>query len=184
MVDWEILEEIKKGNLKVTPFDESLINPNSLDIRLGYHFSIVTYDFKWDKGTATSGYPYINPLDPSTFKTVASEGRSIIVPPKSFVLASLMEDISLPDYICGEVRGKSSLGRLGLDNSSCAGWLDAGFQGVITIELFNHADYGIKLSSEMKIGQIIFNKTETADKPYNIKGRYQNQKAGQGSLGV
>jgi dCTP deaminase len=78
------------------------------------------------------------------------------------------------------VEGKSSLGRLGLLIHSTAGFIDAGFDGHITLELSNVANLPITLYPGMKIGQVSFMMMTTpADKPYG-KGaagsKYQGQR--------
>ena len=74
----------------------------------------------------------------------------------------------------------SSLGRLGLLIHSTAGFVDAGFDGHITLELANVASLPITLYPGMKIGQVSFMQMTTpADRPYG-KGatgsKYQGQR--------
>lgn len=173
LVDYQIIDHINRGLIKVSPFDESLVNPNSLDVRLGGNFSELKAEL-------------VDPTNKESFKFIPIEGDEYILQPGCFVLASLLEDIELPPNIYADIRGKSSLGRLGLDNSSVAGLIDAGWSGILTIELSNHGTVPIKLTKGMKIGQIVFHQTAVCDKPYGSAGvgRYQRQKPGQGSLGV
>lgn len=211
LVDHQIREAIEKGWIKVDPFDEKLINPASLNVRLGRKFGRVrgtrevyrmvhvgpsylksSYD-AWggdipkdviDK-TLVNAYRIIDPTDKDSFSTGSFEADSIILDPGDFVIACLMEDITLPDFICASLRGRSSLGRLGIDNSSPAGHIDNGWSGVLTIELANHnPNVAIRLTAGMSIGQLIFYQTEPAERPYGETGRYQRQKPGQGSKGV
>ena len=200
LVDFQIRDHINKGNIKVTPFDDSLINPNSLDLRLGGNFSTVEATYNYDSTNIvktkinfnSSDFfdsflnfkKYLDPLDKETFITKSYEGDVFYLEPNCMVIASLAEDITLPDFICARVVGKSSLGRLGLDNSSVAGWVDANWSGVLTIELFNHSQNIIKLTKGMKIGQMIFLETEPCEKGYDKTGRYYKQQPGQGSKGV
>jgi len=185
LVDWQIEKEIVQGNIKVSPFDSKLINPNSLDVRLGGKFGIVlAYGDDFGKPNPKSIGKYVNPLDSTSFKTVYMEEDTYLLRPGEFILAHLLEDITLPDNICGKIMGKSSLGRLGLSNSHVAGWVDAGWSGVLTLELFNQSSNKILLSKGMKIGQMVFYLTERAARPYNQTGRYSNQVPATGSLGV
>jgi len=176
LVDHMIKNEISQGRIKITPFDESLINPSSLDVRLGNTFGEV-------KPTGV----VINPTDPLSFLTenhVVGKGKTYKLKPGSMVLGVLQEDITLPSDISAKIMGKSSLGRLGLDNSSCAGWTDCGWAGRLVVELFNHTKYPILLTPGMKIGQIVFYKHCPAEHPYEAKGRYQGQAGLEGSKGV
>jgi dCTP deaminase len=100
--------------------------------------------------------------------------------PGEFVLGSTLERVGVPTDLVARVEGKSSLGRLGLVIHSTAGFIDAGFDGHVTLELANLANLPITLYPGMKIGQISFIKmTSPAEKPYGsgAKGsKYQGQR--------
>ena len=100
--------------------------------------------------------------------------------PGEFVLGSTLERICVPDDLVGRVEGKSSLGRLGLLIHSTAGFIDAGFDGHITLELANVASLPITLYPGMKIGQVSFMQMTTpADNPYGngaSGSKYQGQR--------
>jgi len=71
------------------------------------------------------------------------------------------------------VEGRSSIGRMGLFIQN-AGWVDPGFEGMITLELYNANSLPIKLQAGRRIGQfVICEMTTPADEPYN--GKYQGQ---------
>lgn len=175
LTDQEILAEIMTERVNVTPFSKELINPSSLDVRLGKNFGVVK-----------AQYVNIDPTDPHSFYTDTQEYSRYILGPKKFVVSCLMEHITLPRNISVKLMGKSSLGRLGIENSSCAGWVDPGFSGVLTIELFNYSDEPIILTPGMKIGQLTFFKHKDCLVSYGEKetSKYQNQTPGQGSKGV
>jgi dCTP deaminase len=109
----------------------------------------------------------------------AEADEPIMLHPGEFVLGSTLERIAVPDDLVGRVEGKSSLGRLGLLIHSTAGFIDAGFDGHITLELANVASLPITLYPGMKIGQVSFMQMTTpADHPYGsgAKGsKYQGQ---------
>jgi dCTP deaminase len=96
------------------------------------------------------------------------------------VLGSTLERVTLPDDLVARLEGKSSLGRLGLLIHSTAGFVDAGWDGHLTLELSNVANLPIALYPEMKIGQIsFFQMTTPAEHPYGstAKGsKYQGQR--------
>ena len=64
------------------------------------------------------------------------ESDSIVIPPKSFILATTREYVKIPNDLVAFVEGRSSIGRMGLFIQN-AGWVDPGFEGQITLELFN-----------------------------------------------
>lgn len=175
LVDHMIRAEIERGTLKISPFDETLINPSSLDVRLGKKFSQVQ-----------PRYINIQPTQPGTFITEEVGEDRFILQPGDMVLSTLAEHIGLPSDISATLKGKSSLARLGIDNSSYGAWIDPGWEGDLVIEVANHGKHPIVLDSGMKIGQLIFYKHVPAQVPYNLKlnSRYMNQSGVQGSKGV
>src|SRR3546814_15180632 len=88
--------------------------------------------------------------------------------------------MAVADDLVARIEGKSSLGRLGLLIHSTAGFIDAGFDGHITLELSNVANLPITLYPGMKIGQISFLRMTTpADVTYGSgapKSKYQGQR--------
>ncbi len=133
---------IAEGKLKVEPFSEELVQCSSLDLRLG--FEIARYRVR----------DYIDVKNPSweiERQTVGREG--FFIQPKEFILATTLEYIELPPDLTAFVEGRSSLGRLGLFIEN-AGWVDAGFKGQLTLELYNANSYPIRLYPEMRICQL------------------------------
>ncbi len=111
---------------------------------------------------------------------VSVEGdEPLILHPGEFVLGSTLERVALPDDLVARLEGKSSLGRLGLLIHSTAGFVDAGWDGHLTLELSNVANLPITVYPGMKIGQISFLKmTTAAEYPYGsteIGSKYQHQ---------
>lgn len=92
------------------------------------------------------------------------------------VLGSTNEYIKLPDNISAEYTGRSSLGRLFLQSHQTAGWIDAGFEGTITLEL-TALEYPIILYPNIKIGQLIFHRHNKCNIPYNkrLSSKYNKQ---------
>lgn len=177
LTDLEIRQHELLGSLKITPFNPDLVNPSGLDIRLGRLFGSVEMAY---------GYEAIDPLDPSSFHTTWEAFDYYILQPKEFLLSCLEETIDIPKDMTAVVFGKSSLGRLGIANSSMAGLLDPQFAGVTTIEIFNYGKYPIKLTAGMKIGQLVFHRHKECQVGYaeRTTSKYSNQKAGQGSKGI
>ena len=171
--DRDIRSEINAGRVAVEPFEEAMIQPSSVDVRLDKFFRV----FENHKYSV---------IDPSieqaelTREVVAEGGEAFILHPDEFVLASTYEVITLPDDIAGRLEGKSSLGRLGLLTHSTAGFIDPGFSGHITLELSNVANLPVKLFPGMKIGQLCLIKLSSpAEHPYGSAqygSRYQGQR--------
>ena len=164
--DGTLKKMISDKRLYIDPLTENSIQPASIDCRLGSHFLELE-----SKEALLS-------LDKDISYTDVS-GDSIILKPQSFILATTMEYIKLPHNITAFVEGRSSIGRMGLFIQN-AGWVDAGFQGRITLELFNANSLPIKLIAGRRICQLVFcNMDKAAEIPY--KGKYQGQKQTVGS---
>jgi len=171
--DRDILAEIDAGRVALDPYDASMIQPSSIDVRLDKFFRV--FD--------NHKYPHIDPAQDQSDLTreveVAGED-AFILHPGEFVLGSTYEYVTLPDDVAARLEGRSSLGRLGLMTHSTAGFIDPGFQGHITLELANVATLPIKLYPGMKIGQLCFFRlTSAAENPYGSAkygSRYQGQR--------
>ena len=171
--DRDLNKQIESGRVRIDPFDPSLVQPSSIDVRLDRFFRV----FENHK------YPHIDPSveQPDLTRLVETDGdEAFILHPGEFVLASTYEVVTLPDDIASRLEGKSSLGRLGLLTHSTAGFIDPGFSGHVTLELSNMATLPIKLYPGMKIGQLcMFELTSPSERPYGSAAygsRYQGQR--------
>ena len=171
--DRSIREELAAGRIQIDPFDDAMVQPSSVDVRLDRYFRVFlnhtmpVIDVKKD-------------LEELTRLVDIDDERAFILHPGEFVLGSTFERVAVPDDMVARIEGKSSLGRLGLLIHSTAGFIDAGFDGHITLELSNVANLPITLYPGMKIGQISFLRMTTpADVPYgsgSLKSKYQGQR--------
>ena len=122
--DKTIAQMLQTKELTITPLAPEQVQPASVDIRLGSTFSIVE-----DSPTGV-----ITMDKEIRYKTIESDTYTLL--PNQFVLATTMEYFELPDNLTAFVEGRSSLGRMGLFIQN-AGWVDPGFRGEITLELYN-----------------------------------------------
>jgi dCTP deaminase len=171
--DRDIRDEIKRSRVVLDPYDEDMIQPSSVDVRLDRFFRVFE----------NHRYPHIDPAEdqPELTRAVEPTGAEpFILHPGEFVLGSTYEIVTLPDDIAARLEGKSSLGRLGLLTHSTAGFIDPGFSGHVTLELSNVATLPIKLWPGMKIGQFCFFRLSSpAENPYGSAkygSRYQGQR--------
>lgn len=165
--DKTISEMLKRRDLVIEPLNAEQIQPASVDIRLGNTFSIVE--------DTPSGIITLN--SEIRYKTITADRYLLL--PGQFVLATTMEYFELPDDLTAFVEGRSSLGRMGLFIQN-AGWVDPGFHGEITLELFNANRCAIELQTGRRVGQLVFAKMDSAAlNPY--RGKYQGQRGAIGS---
>lgn len=153
----------------VNPFDPALVNPASLDVRLGENLLVeepkVPALLPWSIAGATQEEPFL-------------------LQPHQFVLAETLEEFKLPDCIAGQLALKSSRAREGIEHL-LAGYIDPGYSGRLTLELQNaRMLHPVALWPGMRIAQIVFHRmTMLPSKDYSHTGRYQGDKAVQASKG-
>jgi len=171
--DRTIARQLEEGRIIIEPYDDSLLQPSSVDVRVDRFFRVFH----------NARYAFIDVKEPQEELTELVEiddERPFILHPGEFVLGSTLERIALPDDLVARLEGKSSLGRLGLLIHSSAGSIDPGWDGHVTLELSNVANLPITIYRGMKIGQISFMQlSEPADKPYGsgeLGSKYQGQK--------
>lgn len=137
LCDFQINTAIAVGNLKIEPFNQENVQPNSYDVSLGD--TIISDGVKHQ-------LPY-------TLK----HGE--------FILATTKERVEIRKCICAQVDGKSTTARKGVMVHLTAGFIDCGFRGNITLEMVNFGK-DFTLTEGMKIGQLIFFESQTPFKPY------------------
>src|SRR3954466_14344857 len=171
--DRTIARCLEEGRIEIDPYDVSLIQPSSVDVRVDRYFRVFH----------NNRYPFIDVREPQEELTELVEvdgDRAFVLHPGEFVLGSTLERLTLPDDLVARLDGKSSLGRLGLLIHSTAGFIDPGWDGHVTLELSNGPNLPITIYHGMKIGQVSFvQMTEPAETPYGadkLGSKYQGQR--------
>jgi dCTP deaminase len=170
--DRTLRTEIEAGRIEIDPYDPSMIQPSSIDVRVDRKFRVFH----------NARHPFIDvrqPMEDLTELVEAEGDRAFILHPGEFVLGQTLERVTLPDDLVARLEGKSSLGRLGLLIHSTAGFVDAGFSGNLTLELSNVANLPITIYHGMPIGQMSFMRMDgPVETPYGSKetsSKYQGQ---------
>lgn len=170
--DRSIRDLIAAGRIIIEPFDPDRVQPSSVDLTLDHRFLVF-------RNHTRALIDVKEKLDDLTEPVTIDPDGVFLLHPGEFVLGSTAERIGVPDDLVGRLEGKSSLARLGLLIHSTAGFVDAGFDGFLTLELSNVATLPITLYPGMKIGQISFLQMSTpADRPYGgtaLGSKYQGQ---------
>jgi dCTP deaminase len=171
--DRTIREELSSGRITIEPLGEGALQPSSVDLHVDRYFRVFrnhttrVIDVKEDQSDLTE-------------LVEVAEGDAFILHPNEFALGSTSERVALPDDLVARLEGKSSLGRLGLLIHSTAGFVDAGWDGHLTLELSNVANLPITIYPGMKIGQISFLRMTTpAEHPYGtsaLGSKYRGQR--------
>ncbi|MBI4294814.1 MAG: dCTP deaminase [Chloroflexi bacterium] len=170
--DRDIRAEIERGRIVIDPFDPDLVQPASVDLRLGKKFRRFTRD-----GSAFIDVRQNSP-DLTSFEEI-DEIQPFILGPGEFALAAVIERVEVPKDLAARLDGKSSLGRLGLLVHATAGWVDPGWKGHLTMELSNVVNLPIRLYYGMRVAQISFLRLSSpCENPYGSRklgSKYQGQ---------
>lgn len=170
--DKTITQKIANKEIVITPaISDEQIQPSSIDLRLGNEFLFPHIDSPIDIKNGSPRYESIH-------------CNVLQLPPKAFVLATTIEKIKLPANLIARVEGRSSIGRLGITIHITAGFIDAGFEGQITLEIANLSNNTIYLYENMRICQIVFEEIDSIpNRTYGEAGnKYQGQEGVTGSL--
>ena len=165
--DRDVISLIKRGEIKIKPFDEKNIMAIGIDLCLGNEFRLFKMDHK----------SHIDPSSPqledTTYLVKAEDGKPFMIHPGDFVLGVTKEYIELPDNIAARIDGRSSLGRLGIIVHSTAGHCDPGFAGKLTLEISNIGKLPVALYPGMRFCSLIFEATSTpVERSYRKVGKY------------
>jgi dCTP deaminase len=158
--DGTIRRLVEEERIKIRPWDPTMVQPASVDLRLGTSFRVFH----------NHRLPAIDLAEPPTGVTEhvqIEDTASFVIHPGEFVLGSTVEWVELPDDIVARIEGKSSLGRLGLIVHATAGFVDPGFSGTLTLEITNLTRVPIVLWPGKPIAQLSFMALDrAAERPY------------------
>jgi dCTP deaminase len=172
--DGTILRLVQDGRIRIEPWDPKLVQPASVDLRLGDSFRVF-HNYR------ASVIDLHQPPENLTEEVVVGAEESFVIHPGEFCLGRTLEWVELPDDIVARIEGKSSLGRLGLIVHATAGFCDPGWRGTLTLELNNLTRVPIKLHPGGLIAQLSFMTLDRpAERPYGtpeLGSHYQGQRA-------
>jgi len=172
--DATILELVQARRIRIDPWDPDLVQPASVDLRLGdsfrvfHNYRVSTIDLRCPPANLTE-------------EVVVAPEEAFVIHPGEFCLGRTLEWVELPDDIVARIEGKSSLGRLGLIVHATAGFCDPGWRGTLTLELNNLTRVPIRLYPGLLIAQLSFMALDRpARRPYGspeLGSHYQGQRA-------
>jgi dCTP deaminase len=170
--DGTIRRLVDAGRIRIDPWDPGLVQPASVDLRLGSTFRVF-HNFR------VAAIDLRDPPTNLTEQITAADGEPFIIHPGEFCLGRTLEHVELPDDIVARIEGKSSLGRLGLIVHATAGFCDPGWKGTLTLELNNLTRIPIRLYPGLPIAQLSFMTLDRpAERPYGhaeLGSHYQGQ---------
>lgn len=180
----EIQAQQKLGNIKIDPWDPSLLGPNSYDLHLGDSLLMYSSSVADRKRVVDPNSSIQNPVraidsrnPPSTMPVrQLAEGGWLLIPGTLYI--GVTREWTLTRGFVPRIDGRSSLGRLGVFCHVTAGQGDNGFEGTWTLELA--AIEPTILYPGDRLFQILYETVEGEQTFYgstdNTSGRYQGQK--------
>lgn len=174
--DVSIRQRMRHGEhrISVEPFDETCLQPASIDLHLGP--TILEVD-PW--AIAEGRVVDMEAPDDSIWREVNIANGGYVLAPGQCILGETAESVVVPPDLVGELWGKSSRARLFLIIHSTAGYADPGFCGRWTLEIKNIFHLPLRLRAGMKIAQMKYSLLDRiTDRPYGTPGlgsRYLGQ---------
>lgn len=151
------------GDLVIDPLNKAAIQPASVDLTLGDEFML------WPSPAFRGIIDMAETARhaPKMDRVIVGNGMGFDVLPGQFVLATTKETVGLADGFCARVEGRSSIGRFGLMVHATAGFIDPGFKGKITLEMYNLSPHKIRVYPGQSICQIAVSiMSGPAQRPY------------------
>lgn len=161
----EILKEIKKGNIRIEPFDEAKVGPGSIDLHLGDEFRLFKKVHKVVHVT--------DKVDPRQFTEVVKVKDYLLLMPGEAAMGITKEKITLAPNLCGWFEGRSRFARLGLLVHISASFLQPGISNRQVLEMSNMSHMPLAIYPGTALCQLVI---ERAEGNAVYKGRYRNQK--------
>jgi dCTP deaminase len=154
LTDRQILGEMRKGTIVISPFNRRFLGSNSYDVHLGKWLAMYK-DEILDARVHNRVHYFRIPAD------------GLILVPSKLYLGVTHEYTETHAHV-PFLEGKSSIGRLGIDIHATAGKGDVGFCNTWTLEI--SVRQPVKIYAGMPIGQLIyFEVSGDVDVPYNRK---------------
>ena len=158
--DGTIRELVDAGRITIDPWDSSMVQPASVDVRLGNSFRVF-------HNHQIQAIDLSDPPSGLTEHVHVDDDEPFVLHPGEFVLGRTIEVVAIPDDIVCRIEGKSSIGRLGLIVHATAGFVDPGFSGSLTLEITNFNSVPIVLRPGLPVAQLSFMALDkAAERPY------------------
>src|ERR1700749_4247331 len=113
--DGTILQLVEDGRIRIAPWDPALVQPASVDLRLGDSFRVF-HNYR------ASFIDLRKPPANLTEEVTVGAEEPLVTHPGEFCVGRTLEWVELPDDIAARIEGKASMGRLGLIVHATAGF--------------------------------------------------------------
>ncbi len=191
--DKRILEEMKKGDVIISPFNKDQLATSSYDVTLGEFFfreqppkynhalyniwSKEHMEHVWGADKVERAVSAKEAFKKYNFEWdgIRPDDKVIILRPGETILGHTIEYIGGRNHITTMMKARSSTGRNFIEVCKCAGWGDVGYTNRWTMEITNNSkNYIIPLVVGRRIAQIVFFETgDILENDYASGGKYQ-----------
>ena len=135
--DRTISRLLEEGRIGIDPYDEALLQPSSVDVRVDRYFRVFHNAATRSSTSGSAG---------GAHRARRDRGRAaFILHPGEFVLGSTLERIKLPDDLVARLEGKSWPRAARAPDPLDGGFIDPGWDGHVTLELSNVANLPITI---------------------------------------
>jgi len=162
LVDWQIKALLADGEIEIDPIGDAAVQVQPVSVDLRVNHGVLAYRHGVQAIRLGTGCDDVFTKHPET-------ELGFNIGPGEFLLASTIERVRLSGSICARVEGRSSVGRTGLFVHVTAGFVDAGFNGNITLELFNASPVSIFVPYAHRICQLAFYRIAECERPYSAE---------------
>lgn len=175
LADWEIKALAKAG--MISDFQETKVKVVDGNPVISFGLQSFGYDIRIADEFKVFRVPldHSGIVDPKNMEPRLLQdfrGEVCIIPPNSFALARSIERFTMPPNVTGIVLGKSTYARCGIVANFTP--LEAGWSGIITIEISNTSKLPAKVYANEGFAQVLFMTGNMPDNTYG-EGKYQNQ---------
>jgi dCTP deaminase len=164
LTDKQIIHWARNGG--VTPFDPTMVNPASIDLRIDRYW----LDFHGGENMFESENITLYP------SSLYVQLYNLLSPIKKLPIVLMgmsYETISIPDDMAASLKLKTTPSRKGL-GQVIGDWVDPGYYGKLTLMFQSHGLY--KFTYKQRIVQLVMHRLDDAvTTSYAHKGHYQNQ---------
>ncbi len=189
-----ILEEMKRGDIVISPFKKEHLATSSYDLTLGEYFyreqpskynhslyniwSKAHMEHVWGADHVERAVSAKEAFQKYNFDWdgISPNDKVIILKPGETILAHTNEFIGGKNHITTMMKARSSMGRNFIEVCKCAGWGDVGYVNRWTMEITNNSKhYIIPLVVGRRIAQLVFFETGPIlepDQDYAATGKY------------
>ena len=160
----EILKLVRQGDIVIDPFTEDQVGPASIDLHLDNKFRVFR------------ALPHVHPVtEDASYEDVTElievEDHLLLLPGQT-VLGITVEQITMPDDICGWLQGRSRFARVGLMVHITASFMQPGISTKQVLEMTNVGPVPLAIYPGTPICQFIF---EECRGRAHYHGRFENQ---------